>query len=259
MFRLFKKNRKPSTQATEQTITWHVPGGQVMNLSKAVFEDVHTLIAGTTGAGKSVLLNGLLRDFLRLYAPCEAGLMLIDPKQLELDYLRKLPHCEGYADTHEGALALLENALEIMNLRNRYCKENGLRSYPGKALYIIIDELHPLATGKYKAKFRQTLSLLLTQARAANIHVIALTQIPNRAALPADIVSLFTFRIGLHTLSPIESRQIIGVKGCEALPKHGTAYVLRGGELLTTHIPMTDYDEVQELINYWSSPAAIAA
>ena len=163
-------NRKNEAEAKPGRVNWYVPGGQYLKLSKAVFEQPHTLIAGATGSGKSVLLNGIMRDFLRLYAPSEAELMLIDPKQLELDYLKKLPHVIGYADNEDEIMSLLLSALEIMAARCRYCKTNGLRFYPGKALYIVIDELLPLMTGAKKGEFQRVLGLLLTQARAANIH-----------------------------------------------------------------------------------------
>jgi len=259
LFNRAGRSAAPAEIKKPRAVTWTVPGGEVSNLSKMVFDAEHTLIAGTTGAGKSVLLNGVLRDLLRSKAPCEARLYLIDPKALELDYLRELPHVDGYADTDAGALELLERVAELMRTRNNYCKEHHLRSYPGRAAYVIIDELHPLMTREQGAKIRRVLSLLLTQARAANIHIVALTQCPNRKALPADVVSLFTLRIGLRTTSPIESRQVVGVAGCEKLPRHGRVLISNGPDLLTCRVPMTDYAEVDELVAYWTGPSCHAA
>ena len=241
-----------------KTMTWQVPGGRVQRLSEAVFSAEHTLIAGTTGSGKSVLLNGIVRDFLRTHAPGEGSLVLIDPKQMELSEFSYLPHCIGYADTEDGAERLLMAVQAKMAERNRYCKERRIREYPGGDIYIIIDELLPLTTGSRKATINRLLSTILTQARAARIHVIAATQLPNRASVPANIVSLFTLRIGLRMVSSIESRQTIGVKGCESLPLHGTALVLRGPVLSAVNIPMTDRREVAELVSFWERQARTA-
>ena len=238
---------------------WKVPGGEVARLSMLALNAEHTLVAGTTGSGKSVLLNGILRDLLRTKAPCEAKLYLIDPKALELDYLRELPHTCGYADTDAGALRILEEAAELMKSRNDYCKQHHLRSYPGAAAYVVIDELHPLMTRELGSKIRRVLSLLLTQARAANIHIIALTQCPNRKALPADVVSLFTLRIGLRCADKIESRQIVGTGDCYTLPKHGTVIDKYGVDYTSCRVPMVDYDEVDALVSYWTSASCKVA
>lgn len=239
-------------------VRWHVPGGDVRKLSQAVFGAEHTLIAGTTGSGKSVLLNGIMRDFLRSYAPCECELLLIDPKLVELDYLKRLPHCKGYADSSSSAASLLRTAVAEMQRRNQVTKQQHLRSYPGRELFIVIDELHPLLISESAVDIKHSLTLLLTQARSARIHVIACTQVPNRKTIPADIVSLFTMRIGLRCVDAIESRQIIGAKGCEMLPRYGKAIVRWNCDMLSATIPMTDYSEVEDLVRYWTSYRCVA-
>lgn len=235
-----------------------VPGGSYQRLSEAVFKAEHTLIAGTTGSGKSVLLSTLMRDFLRLYAPHEAALVLLDPKLVELEQYRDLPHVIGYADTNKGCESILADVVELMAERNRWCKNHKQRRYPGTQVYIIIDELFPLVMGDCGRNIKRLLALLLTQARSAGIHFIACTQLPNRRTLPAEIVSLFTFRIGLRMLSSIESRQTIGVAGCEQLPLHGTALVLNGPTVSAVNIPMINYSEVDDLVSYWTSKRCIA-
>ena len=235
-----------------------VPGGRYMRLSEAIFKAEHTLIAGTTGSGKSVLLSTTIRDFLRLYSPGEAELVLLDPKQMELDEYRDLPHVIGYADTELDCKRILAALVELMAERNRWCKANRTKTYPGAAVYVMIDELYPLTMGQHAREIKRLLSLLLTQSRAANIHLVACTQLPNRAAIPANIVALFTMRIGLRTMSSIESRQTIGIAGCEKLPLHGTALVANGPTLSAVNIPMIDYNELNELINYWTSKRCIA-
>lgn len=239
------------------TTKYRVPGGKVLRLSDAVFSSEHTLIAGATGAGKSVLLSSIMRDFLRLHAPSEAALVLLDPKGLELNDLAELPHTAGYAYTERDCLSLLRSVVELMASRNRFCREKKLRTYPGAKVFVVIDELWPLTTGENKAEFKRVLSLLLTQSRAAGIHIIACTQLPNRANLSA-LASQFTLRIGLRMTSGIESRQTIGLAGCEKLPLHGTALVLQGPELSAVNIPMINYSELTDLISYWTSKRCVA-
>ena len=237
---------------------YRVPGGQILKLSDAIFSAEHTLIAGTTGSGKSVLLNGIVRDLLKTHAPSEAELILLDPKYMELDEFKNLPHVLGYADTPADCESVLRSTVELMSRRNRWCKQNGKKTFTGPAVYVLIDELYPLTTGANKREMIGLLSLLLTQARAANIHIVACTQLPNRASLPANVVSLFTMRIGLRTVSSIESRQIIGISGCESLPLHGTALVLRGPSISAVSIPLTDEHEVKDIVNYWTSKRCYA-
>lgn len=233
------------------------PGGSVLKLSEAVLSAEHTLIAGATGSGKSVLLNAIIRDLLKTCGPAEAELVLIDPKMGELSDYRELPHTIGFAEGVEEAEDVLRSVVDLMARRNVYRRERGQRFYPGAAVYVIIDELYPLTMGANKREMSRLLALLLTQARASNIHVIACTQLPNRACIGA-IASQFTMRIGLGTTDAIESRQVIGTGGCEELPAHGLALVKKDRMLHAVNIPMTDYDEVRELVRYWTSKRCIA-
>lgn len=237
----------------KEPIAWRTLGGEVKNLTKAVLTSEHTLIAGTTGCGKSTLMNGLISDLLKYKSPADAKLLLIDPKRLELGYLRSLPHTLGYADTTDGAVNLLAWAVDEMNRRYEITQRAGARAWNGSEIFVIIDELHPLVMSKRKGEVWRLLSLLLTQGRASGIHVIAETQCPNRACLPNTVVPLFTTRIGMRCLSSIESRQVVGVRGCEDLPKHGQVIVQYEGRLHNVAVPMTDYNELDGLVGYWES------
>lgn len=237
----------------EEPRAWVVRGGEVQNLTLAVLGSEHTLIAGTTGCGKSTLLNGMIADLLKSKAPSEARLILIDPKRSELQYLKDLPHTIGYADNVDKAVDLFAWAVREMDRRYRVIQEERSRVYRGSDIYIVIDEIHPMVLSRRRGEVWQLLSLLLTQGRASGIHVIACTQCPNRACLPNTINPLFTTRIGMRCVSPIESRQVIGFKGCEALPKHGRVLVVYEGALHEVRVPMTNFAELDELVDYWES------
>ena len=239
---------------------WITPNGEVERLSQMVFESEHTLIAGTTGCGKSTLLHGIMRDLLIHYAPCEARLVLIDPKRVELSRYRDLPHTERYVATSEDAVAVLQSVEDMMMKRYEIMEARGEDKYSGAMCFVVIDELAPLMRkdNPDRKYIQPLLQNILQLGRAANICVIACTQAPSRQVIPAELVLNFTMRIGMRCLSTIESRQIIGNRGCESLPKHGKAYVVYGCELMTAELENTDKAEVAEIINYWNSDKCYA-
>lgn len=239
---------------------WIVPACEVQELSEMVFESEHTLIAGTTGCGKSTLLHGIMRDLLKSNAPCEARIVLIDPKRVELKRYEATPFCERYTDTSAGAVRVLREVEALMYRRYELMQSRGELKYNGARYYIVIDELAPLMRkdNPDRKYIQPLLQNILQLGRAANICVIACTQAPSRQVIPAELVLNFTMRIGMRCLSTIESRQIIGNRGCESLPKHGKAYVVYGCELMTAELENTDKAEVAEIINYWNSDKCYA-
>lgn len=254
----FWNRNKKTPQVTRKT--WYTPGGEVQRLSEMVLDGgAHVMVAGNTRSGKSTLLHGVMADALKLYAPCEAGFFFIDPKGVELDRYKDLPHTMGYTDTEAGAVAVLRQVRAIME--SRFATLKGQHSvetpkYNGKRIYVVIDEMVQPMVGEYKADFMRELMVILSKAGAANIWVIAGTQAPRRDIIPGKLLLYFTLVIGLSMASAVESRCALGVKGCEMLPLHGRAIIKYGPEVMMANIPNTDLTKVAELINYWESDAA---
>ena len=87
--------------------------------------------------------------------------------------------------------------------------------------------------------------------RAANVHIIAATQCPLSAVIPTPIKVNFDSRVGLRTRSKQDSRNILGLPGCETLSRYGQGYYMTPAGLRLYNIPMYSPAEVQRLVDYW--------
>lgn len=213
----------------------------------------HTIIAGVTGAGKSVFLNGLLSSFVSLYSP-ENGLVLIDPKRVELMDWELFPHCRKYADTPETIRAALLAVENCMKKRFAVMKSTRSKKWTGGGLYVIIDELADIIDD------RDTFNVLfdlLRLGRAAGVHIIAATQHPQKGAggIPAALNNNFDARIALRCQTAIQSRQILGVPGAELLPPFGECLSWWCGILQRWKVPLVT-DAAEKLARY-RQPVAI--
>ena len=241
------------TATAPKTTTWHTPSGEYYRISDEALTAEHTLIAGTTGCGKSTFLHSIMHAFLIQNTPADARLVLIDPKRVELSMYKKLPHTIEYANNAPDALSALRSASAVMEQRYAYMEDHGLRKYTGYSIYIIIDELADLMLSNLAREIQDELQHLLQLGRAAGLHVIAATQCPNRQVIKAQLVCNFTARFGLKCQSPIESRQIVGFKGCEDLPKFGAAIFTHGADCGAYKLPYIKDEDIQPLINWWTS------
>lgn len=190
-----------------------------------MLNQINTLIAGVTGSGKSVLLNGFIYTLLQSRKPCK--LYLADPKRVGLKKFACLPCCDGYADNTQDILDMLTEAAAIMD--DRYNSlDDWTETSPEIPVYLVIDELTDLTISGGK-RFKELLQHLNQLCRAANIHIIAACQSPSRKSLPAEIALNFTCKIALHCADKVMSRQILGFTGAELLPVYGSALVSVGG------------------------------
>lgn len=229
--------------------TWETPQGHYYNLYADMLQQPHLLVAGATGSGKSVIINGIITTALK-DSPAAVQFIFIDPKRVELVDFRPLPHTLNYASEPGGMVQALQLAIDTTERRYKEMQRQHLKQYPGGAVYVVIDELADLMTTA-RRQVQPLIQRLAQIGRAANVHVIAATQCPLSAVIPTPIKVNFDSRIGLRTRSRQDSRNILGVPGCECLPRYGQGYYMTPAGLTLYNIPMYSPAEVQRLINYW--------
>lgn len=228
---------------------WRTPPGEVYSLYQDMLKQPHLLIAGATGSGKSVVINGLV--YTALYdSPAAVQFILIDPKRVELVDYKTLPHTLQYASEPGDMVQALEKAMEITEARYTAMQRQRVKKYTGGAVYVIIDELADLMTTA-RRQVQPLIQRLAQIGRAANVHIIAATQCPLASVIPTPIKVNFDSRVALRTRSAQDSRNILGLKGCELLPRYGQGYYMTPDGLKLYNIPMQAQDDINALVNYW--------
>ena len=225
------------------------PGGQFFTLFEDMLQQTHILIAGATGSGKSVLINGIMHTAL-LQSPAKYQFLLIDLKRVELADYRSMPHTIRYADNICSAVSALGEALNIIEDRYREMQRTGSRKYSGPCVYVVIDELADLMTVNKKAVL-PLLQRIAQIGRAANVKIIAATQCPLTSVIPTQVKVNFDTVIGLHTRSAQDSRNILGCTGCESLPRYGQGYYMTPAGLQLYNIPMYAEAERARILTWW--------
>lgn len=241
--------RRPKTTK----VTWKRLGGETYAISDKVLDAEHSLIAGATGCGKSTFLHSVMQSFLIRYTPASGKLVLLDPKEVELRRYKDLPHTMAYEVESESILSALNMVIEEMASRYSIMGDLGEEDWSGSRIFVVIEELADLLCSPQKTEIKVAIQRLTQKGRAAGIHVIACTQAPARKILPAEITLNFTARFGLACESAIESKQIVGVSGCELLPDHGQCIYKYRRNLLRVDLPFVTKAEVKPLIDYWMS------
>jgi S-DNA-T family DNA segregation ATPase FtsK/SpoIIIE len=221
----------------------------------------HLLIAGATGAGKSVCLNAIILSLLYRATPDEVRLLLIDPKRIELSTYEAIPHLLHPVVTDpkkanialKWAVAEMERRYELLNLKGvrnieRYNqvvhKTKGLKRKAAAApsedeatfvdeeplpyLIIIIDELADLMMIASR-EVEESIIRLAQMARAAGIHLILATQRPSVDVLTGIIKANIPARISFQVSSRTDSRTILDANGAEALLGAGDMLMLPPG------------------------------
>ncbi len=232
----------------------------------------HMLIAGTTGSGKSVCVNGIICSILMRAKPDEVKLAMVDPKVVELSVYNGVPHlmCPVVSDPKKAAVLLAKMVAE-MEHRYQQFSESGTKKIEGYNEYvekwnkknpdvqkkkmpyivIIIDELSDLMM--VAAKEVEDSILRITQkARAAGIHLIVATQRPSTEVITGLIKANIPSRIAFAVGSGIDSRTILDQVGAEKLLGKGDMFFLPIGMNSPIRIQgsfITD-DEIQRIIDY---------
>ncbi len=264
------------------------------NLTLALGEDVsgnyifsdlkkmpHLMIAGSTGAGKSVCVNAIILSLLYQNSPDDLRLVMIDPKRVELSLYNGIPHLLADAIVENGkALNAFKWAIGEMERRYRLFQETAsrdLESYNRKAregetrkytneetgeivqekldklpyIVIIIDELADLMSSHGK-EVEGAIIRLAQMARAVGIHLIVSTQRPSVEVLTGLIKANITNRIAFKVATQIDSRTILDTSGAEKLLGSGDMLLLSSQSSKPKRIQgvLVSEEEVKRVVNF---------
>lgn len=236
-------------------MTWTTPEGNAQNLYLNALGQTHLLVGGTTGSGKSVLVNGLIYTAL-FRAPSAAQFILIDPKRVELVEYKPLPHVLRYASEPDTMTAALDLAMNVTESRFTVMQSEGVKKWRGGDLYVIIDELADLMTTNRKT-VQPLLQRLCQIGRAARVHVVACTQTPISAVIPTQIKVNFDSRFILRTRTAQDSRNLMDRSGAELLPRYGQAYYSTPEYIppALVSVPMIPDNEISARVSWWMNQA----
>ncbi|MBM3328153.1 MAG: DNA translocase FtsK [Calditrichaeota bacterium] len=242
----------------------------------------HLLIAGATGSGKSVCINGLLLSLLFRNDPLSLRILLIDPKKIELSLYGRLEYQhllappglgEAVVTTPENAVAALTSVAFEMERRYTILADAGVRgldeyhrlqerrreagepeSATGEHLpyiVVVIDELADLMLTA-RREFEDLIVRLAQKARAAGIHLIVATQRPSVDVVTGLIKANFPVRIAFQVASRADSRTILDGNGAEALLGRGDMLYQGPGtaKLQRLHGALVTTGEVERVVDY---------
>ncbi len=245
----------------------------------------HLLIAGATGAGKSVCMNSILTGLLMKHSPDDLRLILVDPKTVEFHQYNNLPHLVVPVITNAKKVALgLKWAIDEMERRFKWFRQAGVRDLPGfnaravakqeelfgeevitdpekkKAdlpdklpyIVIVIDELADLMAVA-QAEIEAGIARLAAKSRAAGIHMILATQRPDVKVITGTIKANFPVRIAFKVSQKVDSRTILDRMGADSLLGKGDMLVLPPGsdKLIRSQGAFTSDPEIDNVTNFW--------
>lgn len=234
----------------------------------------HLLVAGATGAGKSVCLNCLLLSLVYKHDPEHVKLLLVDPKRIELAVYGTLPHLVHPVVTD---MQLAKNALEwaVHEMEQRYeaMARTGVRHIttynqklaelgddlpedlrdlkPFPYLVIVVDELADMMMTAAK-EVEGSIVRLAQLARASGIHLILATQRPSVDVVTGIIKANFPSRVAFQVSSKHDSRTILDGIGAEYLLGHGDMlFKQSGGNVQRVHGAFVGDDEIARVVDFW--------
>jgi S-DNA-T family DNA segregation ATPase FtsK/SpoIIIE len=227
----------------------------------------HLLIAGSTGSGKSVCINGIIATFLLHNTPEQLRLVLVDPKRVELTTYESVPHLafsKVITDVEEIP-GVLQAVIHEMESRYRRFADVGVRNLEAynkspKATHklphwvVIIDELADLMMASPYEVERQ-ICRLAQLARATGIHLIIATQRPSVDVVTGLIKANFPTRIAFSVSSQVDSRTIIDTAGADKLLGRGDMLFMPTDAAKPSRIQgsfVSDH-EIEKIVDWWAN------
>jgi len=237
----------------------------------AVWTDIakmpHVLVAGTTGSGKSGCVNAILSSILMQASPNEVRLVLVDPKQVELNHYENVPHLLTPVVTSPRLAAnVLSNLITEMESRYGIMSEararnlnelNKVRQKRGEAplphILCVIDELADLMMVA-PAEVEDSIIRLAQKSRATGIHLVLATQRPSTDIITGTIKVNIPSRIAFAVSSQTDSRVILDQGGAEALLGQGDMLFRGAGTSKLSRVQgaFITEDEIARITGHWS-------
>ncbi|HTS61892.1 MAG TPA: DNA translocase FtsK [Candidatus Acidoferrales bacterium] len=246
----------------------------------------HLLIAGSTGSGKSVMINSMIMSILYKSTPDEVRLIMVDPKRVELGMYEGIPHLLTPVITDpKKATNALRNAVLEMERRLRLLAEYGVRNIdqfnkkirkkqdeprslfpeeesqdevrPLPYILILIDELADLMMLEGR-NVEESVTRLAQMARAVGMHLVLATQRPSVDVITGLIKANFPARISFRVATRVDSRTILDVMGAEHLLGRGDMLFLPPGSsrLTRLHGAFVTETEIAGVVDFWKQQAA---
>ncbi|OGH19035.1 MAG: hypothetical protein A3F31_00985 [Candidatus Levybacteria bacterium RIFCSPHIGHO2_12_FULL_38_12] len=225
----------------------------------------HVLVAGTTGSGKSVLINSFICTLLFRASPAELKLILVDPKRVEFTAYNGIPHLLTPVIVEpEKILSALKWAMGEMDRRYKLFAERGVKNIDGynelsgfqalPYIVIVIDELADLMMFA-PVDVEDSIARLAQMARATGIHLVIATQRPSVNIITGLIKANIPCRIAFNVSSMIDSRVIIDGPGAEKLLGRGDMLYVPPDQAKPTRIQGTyvSEKEVKKLVDFLKS------
>jgi len=221
----------------------------------------HLLIAWATGSGKSVGVNDFIISLMYQNSPSELKFLMVDPKQVELEFYTGLPYMLGPIVTDpDKALKLLKWSVDEMERRYTLLKDKRVKNiaeYNKKVMWdklyrlvFVIDELADLMMSGNKKEVETCITRIAQKARAVGMHLIVATQRPQVSVITGLIKANMPTRIAFGVVSEVDSRTILGRQGAESLlGKWDMLYM----DPSTKHpvrlqAPFVDTDETEKIV-----------
>jgi S-DNA-T family DNA segregation ATPase FtsK/SpoIIIE len=225
----------------------------------------HVLIAGTTGSGKSVIVNSMIASILFRASPSEVKLIMIDPKRVELTGYNNIPHLlTPVVSEPEKAVSALKWAMKEMDRRYVQFQDSGVKNIDAynelagfqalPYIVIFIDELADLMAIA-SVEVEDSIARLAQMARATGIHLVLATQRPSVDVLTGLIKANIPCRISFNVSSMIDSKVIIDQPGAEKLLGRGDMLYVPPDQAKPTRIQGTfvSDQDVKRVVNFIKS------